>query len=104
VLQRRNSRVSGLRAGAVGGGLNGDFISGIREGGRGGGVVCGRGCQPCVVLIYSGLCDSVEEEEGCLATGESLFLFWFSKVSVWLHVLGCSIVRIGYPSFSFGTV
>jgi hypothetical protein len=32
-------------------------------------VVCGRGSQPCVVVIFSGLCNSVEEEEGCLATG-----------------------------------
>lgn len=72
--------------------------------GRGGVVVCGRGRQPFGVLINSGLCDSIEGEAECLATGDYLFLFWFSKVSVWRHVLECPIVIIRYPNSSFEIV
>jgi hypothetical protein len=72
------------------------FLSGSREA-----VACGRGSQPFVELIDSGLCESIGGEDECLATGDYLFLFWFSKVSVWLHMLVCPIVRIGYPNSRF---
>jgi len=49
-----------------------------------------------VVVERLRICEFLEEEEGRLAAGDFLLLFWFKKA-----VLGCLIVRIGYPNFGF---